>query len=180
MADAATAVPLRVAPDVIVRRVEFGRMETTADGSDRFMPTTQLPAEDGAGFGWVLKVETRRASLHWQERLRLPAPPEDWGDAGDDPDIVISKDGRSALARGEDMVENGELSRFYWTLAEGDPAGDYELDLAVEGHPVAHVVFHVPTRVHEKPILVRAPTGRRGPLLAASMLWPAAELQPWK
>jgi hypothetical protein len=168
-------LPLRVAADLIVKRAQFGILETTPEGEERFVPATEIPAEDGQVFGWVVAVDTSRASLHWQEHLKLPRPPADWGDAADDPDVLISKDGRSAVAQGEDAVEDGELSRFYWALAPGDPAGDYELDLAVEGKAVAHFAFRVPATVQEKPILVRnAPRPGAAPRLAALAPRPAA------
>ena len=153
---AAPRLPLRVAPDLVIRRAQFGLLETGADGDERFVPATEIPAEDGRVFGWVLEVETSRESLRWQEHLQLPRPPADWGDAATDPDVLISKDGRSVVAQGDDLVEDGELSRFYWSLAPGDPPGDYELDVAVEGRPVAHFAFRVPVAVQETPILVRA------------------------
>jgi hypothetical protein len=152
---AAPRLPLRIGADLVIKRVEFGILESTPDGDDRFVPATEVPAEDGQVFGWVVEVDTTRDSLHWQEYLRLPRPPADWGEAANDSDVLISKDGKSAVAQGEDLVEDGELSRFYWSLAAGDPAGDYQLDLAVEGRPVAHFTFHVPAPVQEKAILVR-------------------------
>ncbi len=164
---AAPRLPMRIGPDLVIKRVQFGILETTAEGDDRFVPATEVPAEDGQVFGWILELETSRESLHWQEYLKLPRPPADWGDAAEDPDVLISKDGKSAVAQGEDLVEDGELSRFYWSLAAGDPAGDYELDLAVEGRPVAHFTFRVPAPVQEKAILVRnqprRDRGRRPP-----------------
>jgi hypothetical protein len=59
------------------------------------------------------------------------------------------------VAQGEDAVEAGELQRFYWSLAPGDPAGEYELEVAIEGRPVAHFRFRVPAPVAERPLLVR-------------------------
>ena len=152
---AAPRLPLRIGPDLVIKRVQFGILESAADGDDRFVPADEVPAEDGQVFGWVVEVDTTRDALHWQEYLRLPHPPVDWGDAANDADVLISKDGKSAAAQGEDLVEDGELSRFYWSLAAGDPAGDYELDLAVEGRPVAQFRFRVPAPVQEKAILVR-------------------------
>jgi hypothetical protein len=139
----------------VIKRARFGILETDATGEESFVPTREVPAEDGQAFGWVIEVDTTRPSLHWQEHLRLPAPPEDWGDAATDPDVLISADGRSVVAQGNDLVEDGELSRFYWALAPGDPAGEYVLDIAVEGKAVGHFAFHVPTTVREKAILVR-------------------------
>jgi hypothetical protein len=159
---AAPRLPMRIGADLVIKRVQFGILETTADGDERFVPANEVPAEDGQVFGWVVETETRRESLHWQEYLKLPRPPADWGDAADDPDVLISKDGKSAVAQGEDLVDGGELSRFYWSLAAGDPAGDYELDLAVEGRPVAHFTFRVPAAVQEKAILVQTAPRRDG------------------
>lgn len=153
----AVRLPLRLAPDVVVRRAEFGVLETTAEGEERFVPGDSLPAVEGTTFGWVLEVETQRESLHWQEHLRLPKAPADWGDASDDPDVLIARDGKSVAAHGEDAVEDGELRRFYWTLSTGDPAGDYELDVAIEGRTVAQFRFRVPAPVQEQAILVSNP-----------------------
>jgi hypothetical protein len=157
---AAPRLPMRIGPDLVIRRVQFGILETVPDGDDKFVPANEVPAEDGQVFGWIVEIETTRESLHWQEYLRLPRPPADWGEAATDPDVLISKDGKSAVAQGEDLVEDGELSRFYWSLAAGDPEGDYELDLAVEGRPVANFTFRVPAPVQEKAILVRDGTHR--------------------
>jgi hypothetical protein len=149
-------LPLRIAHDLTVTGVRFGILKTDASGEDQFVATDEVPAVDGQVFGWVVDVSTSRASIRWQEHLRLPAPPTDWGDAANDPDIQISKDGRSVAALGEDDVEDGSLSRFYWSLASGDPGGYYELDVAIEGKAVAHFRFHVATPVQEQSLLVRA------------------------
>jgi hypothetical protein len=159
---AAPRLPLRIGPDLVIKRVQFGILESNAEGDDRFVPANEVPAEDGQMFGWIVEVETTRESLHWQEYLKLPRPPADWGDAAEDPDVLISKDGKGAIAQGEDLVEDGELSRFYWSLAAGDPAGDYQLDLAVEGRPVAHFAFRVPAEVQEKAMLVHNAPRRDG------------------
>ena len=163
----APRLPLRVGADLVVRRAQFGILESNAAGDENFVPAKELPAEDGTTFGWVVQVDTTRQSLHWQEHLKMPQPPTDWGDAASDPDITISADGRSVVAEGDDMVEDGELSRFYWALAPGDPAGEYEMDIAVEGKPVGHFAFRVPETVREKSILVRHVPRRPGPALAA-------------
>jgi hypothetical protein len=152
----APRLPLRIAHDLTVTGVRFGILKTDASGEDQFVATDQVPAVDGQVFGWVVEVSTSRSSVRWQEHLRLPAPPADWGDAANDPDILISKDGKSVAAQGEDDVEDGSLSRFYWSLASGDPGGDYELDVAIEGKAVAHFRFHVASAVQEQSLLVRA------------------------
>ena len=160
-----TRLPVRIASDLLVKRVEFGILEKSADGEEHFVAAREVPAEDGQVFGWRVEVTTTRETLHWQEHLKMPRAPLDWGDAADDPDVLISGDGRSVAAQGEDAIEDSRLSRFYWALAPGDPAGEYELDLAVEGRTVGHFAFRVPAPVAEKPILVRhdrARDSRRG------------------
>jgi hypothetical protein len=154
-------LPLRVAHDLTVKRIEFGILTTDAAGNEHFLPATELPAVDGQVFGWVAEFATTRGSVRWQEHLTLPAPPADWGDAANDPDVLISTDGKAVAAQGEDAVENGGLSRFYWSLATGDPAGEYQLDVAIEGRTVAHFRFRVPAVVQEQALLVDA--GVRGP-----------------
>jgi len=155
-------LPLRLAPDLVVRRVRFGVLESEAGGGEHFRPVTELSAQEGVNYGWIIEVETTRPTLRWQERLRLPEREDDWGDALDDPDVTLSEDGRSAYSSGSDLVEDGKLQHFYWTLAQGDPAGTYVMDVAVEGYAVAHFEFSVPKAVHEKPILVhhRRPRGQ--------------------
>lgn len=171
-------LPLRLAPDVIVRRAEFGVLEATAEGEERFVPGTALPAVEGTTFGWVLEIDTPRDSLHWQEHLRLPKAPADWGDAGDDPDVLIARDGKSVAAHGEDALDDGELRRFYWTLSTGDPAGEYELDVAIEGRTVAQFRFRVPGPVQEQAILVSNPRSIERRDAVATRVAVAAEAQP--
>jgi hypothetical protein len=154
---APVSLPLRIAPDLIVRRVRFGLLKTTPSGNEEFIATDRLPAEEGANYGWIADVETTRPSLRWQERLYLPAPEEDWGDAAEDEDVIISQDGRTALSTGDDVVDDGQLRHMYWTLSTVDPTGRYEMDVAIEGHPVAHFEFRLDHPVHEKPMLVRYP-----------------------
>ena len=155
-------LPLRIAPDLVVRRVRFGVLESEAGGGEHFRPVTELSPQEGVNYGWIVDVETTRPTLRWQERLRLPEREDDWGDALDDPDVTLSEDGRSAYSSGTDLVEDGKLQHFYWSLAQGDPAGTYVMDVAIEGYAVAHLEFRVPDAVHEKPILVhhRVPGGR--------------------
>ena len=151
----APTLPLVIAPDLTVRAVRFGLLKSDTGSDDDFLATDEIPAVEGQAFGWIVEVATSRRSLHWQEHLRMPEPPADWGDAASDPDLVISKDGKSVIAQGEGDVDDGELSRFYWSLATGDPAGDYQMDVAIEGHAVAHVRFHVAATVKEQTLLVR-------------------------
>ncbi len=154
---APVSLPLRIAPDLIVKRVRFGYLKNTPSGNEDFVATETLPAEEGINYGWIAEMETTRPSVRWQERLSLPSPEEDWGDAEDDEDVVISQDGRTALSAGNEVINAGRVQHMYWILGAGDPTGRYVMDVAIEGHPVAHFEFHLDHPVHEKPMLVRYP-----------------------
>lgn len=150
-------LPLRIAPDLVIRRIRFGVIRNATDGSDAFVAGNVLPAEDGVNYGWIADVETARSSVRWQERLTLPQPSDDWGDAEDDDGVLISRDGRTALSTGDDLVDDGQLRHVNWLLGTGDPVGRYVMDVAIEGHQVAHFEFRLDHPVHEKPLLVRYP-----------------------
>ena len=175
-------LPIRISADLLIKRVEFGILEKTPDGEEHFVAAREVPAEDGQVFGWRVDVSTTRETLRWQEHLRMPRAPLDWGDAADDPDVLISEDGKSVAAEGEDAIEDHRLSRFYWALAPGDPAGDYEIDLAVEGKSVGHFAFHVQAPVKEKPILVREEglRDRARSLAGVATLAMGSGVAPWR
>jgi hypothetical protein len=162
----AAHLPMRIAQDLVVQRAEFGVFDTE-NGALRFTATHTIPPLDGQTYGWSVDLKTSRTTVHWQEHLQLPAPSENWASSAADPDVYIAKDGKSAVAQGDELVEDGAISRSYWTLATGDPPGEYSMDLAIEGKSVGHVVFHVNERVAEKPMLV----DRRSP---HSLLIPVA------
>jgi hypothetical protein len=146
-------LPMRITKDLVVQRAEFGVFDTK-NGALRFTPTHTVPPLDGQAFGWSVDLKTSRTTVHWQEHLQLPAPSENWATSAADPDVYIAKDGKSAVAEGDELVEDGVVSRSYWALATGDPPGEYSMDLAIEGKPVGHFVFRVSERVAEKPMLV--------------------------
>jgi hypothetical protein len=150
----APQLPLRIAADLVVTEAAFGVLKTDADGEEQFFETSEVPAVDGQVFGWTIRLETTRETVHWQEHLRLPQPPADWGDAAEDPEILISSDGRNVAVKGESPVVENRIERFFWALAPGDPPGDYALDLAIEGREVARFRFHVPVPVQEEAMLV--------------------------
>lgn len=154
-------LPLRIAPDLVVTSATFGILKTDAEGEDQFIETNEVPAVDGQVFGWTLELQTTRETVHWQEHLQLPAAPADWGDAAEDPEILISADGRNVAVKGESPVVEHGIERFFWALAPGDPPGDYALDLAVEGREVARFRFRVPVPVQQEAMLVSRRTVAR-------------------
>jgi len=64
----------------------------------------------------------------------LPAAPREWGDAvlGQS----VSGDGRTSVIEREDPLNNNVLLHL-WSVAAGDPAGDYQIRVFVDGKSVA-------------------------------------------
>jgi hypothetical protein len=110
-------------PSPRVASSEFGIHECGG-----FLPTTDVPLIPGETFGWRLTVPDGQP-VAWREELVLPAAPAVWSGAGF---IDIRDDGRTAVTAGVDVPWQGELSHA-WVVTEGDPPGDYELRLWVDG-----------------------------------------------
>lgn len=155
-------LPMVIAEDLRLTRLAFGILRELPTGEVEFVETTDVPPAAGQAFGWRAEVETTRDSLQWEERLQLPTSPESWGDAEDDPEILISDDGRTAIAHGVAGVEEGRVERIYWQLDTGDPAGEYLLEVALEGRLVGRFQFRLAVPVGGGSILVRqSPQQRR-------------------
>lgn len=147
-------LPVEIAPGVVVARLAFGIISQDADGREKFVEAREVPATEGQVFGWLAEVRGEPRVVRWEERLTLPAKPASWGDVADDPGVTISADGRTATVRGEDALEEGVLSRFAWALTDGDPAGDYRLELSMGGRLVGRFTFHVAVPVRAGSIVV--------------------------
>jgi hypothetical protein len=156
IAQAPPTLPLTVAPGVSVVRAAFGIISRSAAGDEKFVEATEVPAVEGQVFGWVVEIAGDPESVRWEEQLTLPRRPASWGGLEDDPDVVISPDGRSATTHGRETPEGGVLSRFVWALSAGDPPGDYLLEVAIEGKLVASVRFHVAVTVQGGSLVVLA------------------------
>jgi len=132
---------LQVADDLRVTYAYFGIFEI-ADQDSFFFPTNQVPYREGLEYGWLMILETTRASICWREEYQLPDQPRSWGSVEAGGDTTISADGRTATTEicqdATDMVIGNS-----WILLNGDPLGAHELRIFIEGMPVKTFEFVV-------------------------------------
>ena len=103
----------------------FGIITTDAAGDPRFVQTDSVPNVAGQQFGWFVWVGESEQSVKWTEFLTLPAAGV-WPDAADSPNVSISPDQRTAIVQDEAVPEDGYVFNL-WTVAEGDPSGEYSI-----------------------------------------------------
>jgi len=130
---------LQVADDLRVTYAYFGIFEL-ADQDSFFFPTDQVPYREGLEYGWLMILETTRASICWREEYELPAPPRSWGSIEAGGDTTISEDGRTATTEicqdtADKVIGNS------WILQNGDPLGPHEMRIYVESVPVKTFEF---------------------------------------
>ena len=125
---------LRVEPSARVASATFG----TWTECGHLVATDHIPLTVGASFGWHIDVPDGRPVV-WHEELILPAAPAEWSGAQF---VDISEDGRVATTAGVDVPFEGSIEHA-WSITEGDPAGDYELRLWVDGQLQDRFFFHV-------------------------------------
>jgi hypothetical protein len=125
---------LHVEPSARVASSSFGAWTPCG----QFVATDRVPLVAGQGFGWHLDVPDGQPVV-WHEQLILPAAPAEWSGAQF---VDISDDGRVATTAGVDVPYEGGLEHG-WSITEGDPAGDYELRLWVDGRLHERFFFRV-------------------------------------
>ena len=106
-----------------------------------FTPTDKVPLTEGQPFGFRLYVRGGGGSLPVRVEQTLPSPPKTWGSEEAVKNLKISEDGRTATF--SDRIPTNELLEPGWTVAEGDPAGDYEFKIFLRDELVKTFVFHV-------------------------------------
>jgi hypothetical protein len=120
---------LDVQPSDRVANSEFG-----VYGCDGFTRTTEVDLVPGETFGWRLEVPDGRPVM-WREELVLPSAPMQWSGANF---VDIKDGGRTAVTAGIDMPYDGVMAHA-WNITDGDPPGEYELRLWVDGQ--LHEIF---------------------------------------
>ncbi len=121
-------------PSVRVTSSSFG----TWSLDDAFPSTDRIPLVAGGTFGWRVVVPDGRPVV-WHEELILPEAPAQWSGGGF---VDISDDGRIAWTAGVDAPWEGVLEHG-WAITEGDPAGEYELRLWIDGRLHDRFFFRV-------------------------------------
>ena len=122
-------------------RVELVEQGMFDEVHQEFTLTDKVPLAAEQSYGVRLYVHGGGGSLPVRTELTLPSPPKTWGSEEEVKRLKISDDGRTASYA--DRLPTDELVRESWTVAEGDPAGDYELKIFLRDELVKTFVFHV-------------------------------------
>jgi hypothetical protein len=125
---------IRIAPDLVVERPQFGVLVLGEDGAEHFTAASHVPLVTGQAFGWVMKLHTDRRTVRWRERLHVPDPAPNRSAAARNPRKPL------ALPR-EQNLEGGGLIGHFWRVNSEDPGGSYAIELFVENTLVQEFVF---------------------------------------
>jgi hypothetical protein len=121
--------------------IEFGIWVPDAAGELRFVETSEVPCLDEQAFGWRVPTAPARHEK-WVETLKLPAAPRSWEGVAEDPNVLVSADGRSATTLGESLPGEPFIGHV-WYVSDGDPAGDYEMSVELEDGRTASFRFRL-------------------------------------
>jgi hypothetical protein len=135
---ALNAPTIQIAPDLEVLELQFGELQGGQE-QPRFVPGQRIRLEAGRAYGWRMRVRTTRAQVRWQEDLRLPRAPQQWGISQH---VQLSSDRRRAVTDMASVPAEGWIENFWW-IADGDPPGTYEVDVRIEGQRVGDTRFEV-------------------------------------
>lgn len=126
---------VRVAEDLEVLEVEVGAIEVdAAQGTVTFVPRDRVEMKPGQGYGWRMRVRTRRSKITWQEELLLPSAPKTWGISSH---VRLSSDRRRAVTTMTAEPDREGYVSNAWFFAEGDPRGVYRVELEIDGVTVS-------------------------------------------
>jgi hypothetical protein len=102
----------------------FGIITKNDQGDDKFQITDTVPLVEGQAYGWIIKLGPGVEQVNVKEVFELPAKPETWGSGETGVEHEISRDGRISTTEKMMVVEDGFIQN-YWSVAAGDPPGDY-------------------------------------------------------
>ena len=122
--------------------IEFGIWLPDEDGAMRFKATADVPNEEDQSYGWRVRVAESEHAVKWIETVTLPEAPESWEGVEDDPNVIISDDGRTATTVGIAVPDGGYLGST-WAVSLGDPLGEYEMTVELSDGRQASFVFRL-------------------------------------
>lgn len=126
------------------KNARFGRIVRDERGNVSFIPTLQIPLRQGETYGWFIRLKNPPDRVTWREELQLPVAPKYWStDNGQSSEgISISKDRTKATTIRTVAPEQGVIWNA-WSVAPGDPAGEYKLDIYINGSLAASFQFQL-------------------------------------
>ena len=88
---------------------------------------------DNSCYSWAIQLDTERVAIPIKEIFILPDKPKVWSyEKGDEGDQTLHNDNKISIKEKEIKVENGIISQT-WCVAEGDPTGNYKIDVYIKG-----------------------------------------------
>jgi hypothetical protein len=122
--------------------IQFGIWLPDEDGAMRFKATADVPNEEDQSYGWRVRVAESEQAVKWIETVTLPEVPDSWEGVEDDPNVMISDDGRTATTVGIAVPDGGYLGST-WAVSLGDPPGEYEISVELSDGRQASFVFRL-------------------------------------
>jgi hypothetical protein len=120
----------------------FGIITQNQKGEETFEPTNIVPLVEGQSYGWIIKLSSGHTKVKLKEVFELPASPDTWGGGEASGEHEISEDRKVAITEREVDVERGYIQNF-WSVAPGDPVGDYVIRVYVNGLLLETFTFRV-------------------------------------
>lgn len=108
----------------------FGVIIKNQEGKEEFEVTNTVPLIEGQSYGWIIRVGPGFAKVKWKEVFELPEKPDTWGPGEASGDHEISGDRKVSITEKEVVVE-GRYIQHFWSVAAGDPVGDYVIRVYV-------------------------------------------------
>lgn len=121
-------------PEGTIERSHFGVFGIIAkddQSGEKFQITDTVPLVEGQAYGWIIKLGPGAIKVNVKEVFELPAKPDTWGSAEASEVREISRDGRISTTEKMVVVEDGFIQNF-WSVAIGDPPGDYVIRIYVD------------------------------------------------
>jgi len=122
--------------------IQFGIWLPDEDGAMRFTATADVPNEEDQAYGWRVRVAESEDAVKWIETVTLPEAPESWEGVEDDPNVMVSEDGRTATTVGAVIPDGGYLENV-WFVSLGDPPGEYEMSVELSDGRQASFTFRL-------------------------------------
>ena len=89
-----------------------------------FKVSNTVPRVVNQNYGWTLKVNRMSGKVRVLERMTLPEAPKSWGSGGQP--FGTSADRKTISLDVTLTIYNGHISKS-WDVADGDPAGHYQI-----------------------------------------------------
>ena len=84
---------------------------------------------DNTCYRWEIVLDTKLPSIPINEIFVLPSEPRTWGNKED---ITLLNKNKISVMEKEIEVDNGTIKNI-WCVAEGDPIGNYKIEVYING-----------------------------------------------